>query len=165
VRLLREYQAECEDINQRNGWNTPQELLNPCQIEAKRMLIITELAEAAEDVRLGDLTTYHEGTKPCGFPIELADTVIRCLDSLTCSGVAEAPEFYRADLPGVLLSAEPGAQEILAVLYRLTQQPPELIIHDCFSLALALGIDLDTAIEAKIAYNRHRPPRHGGKLA
>lgn len=43
------------------------------------MLIVTEVAEAQEDNRKGKLTTYlEEGTgKPCGFPSEMADWLIR----------------------------------------------------------------------------------------
>ena len=43
------------------------------------MLIVTELAEAMEEVRVGrDVTDlYFEGDKPCGVPSELADVVIR----------------------------------------------------------------------------------------
>lgn len=43
------------------------------------MLIVTELAEAMEDIRNGkDVTDmYFEGDKPCGVPSELADVVIR----------------------------------------------------------------------------------------
>jgi NTP pyrophosphatase (non-canonical NTP hydrolase) len=34
-----------------------------------------------------------------------------------------------------------------------------------FDVAATLGIDLERAIEAKMAYNETRPYRHGGKLA
>lgn len=35
----------------------------------------------------------------------------------------------------------------------------------CLDLAEREGIDLETAIEAKMAYNETRPYKHGGKLA
>jgi len=92
----------------------------------KLMLVVTELAEAAEDYRDGrDLRQCHyeygadkvtvpvdKPRKPCGFPSELADVIIRVAD-----------------------------------------------------LAGALGIDLETVITEKFAYNRSRSRMHGGKKA
>lgn len=46
------------------------------------MLIVTEAAEAMEDVRLGHMETKRRAGdgKPEGMPSEIADIVIRCLD-------------------------------------------------------------------------------------
>ncbi|GAA4827829.1 hypothetical protein GCM10023310_00620 [Paenibacillus vulneris] len=76
-------------------------------------LMHSELSEALEDHRngYGYREIYYEGEKPCGIPVELADTVIRIFD--TCG-------------------------------------------H--------LGIDLESAIRIKMAYNATRPKRHGGKM-
>ena len=81
------------------------------------MLIVTEAAEAMEDVRVGRMVTVHileSGNicKPEGFPIEIADILIRCLD-----------------------------------------------------LCGYLNIDIEEAVRQKVAYNRTRPVRHGGKFA
>lgn len=83
-------------------------------IPEKLMLIVSELAEALEDYRESKMEMWFEvgSKKPCGFPSELADAVIRIAD-----------------------------------------------------LAGALGIDLESAIEEKMAYNETRPYRHGGKRA
>ena len=78
-------------------------------------LIHSEVSEALEDYRDGHMELKTEVSltnKPYGFPSELADIVIRCLD-----------------------------------------------------LAGHLGIDLEQAIEVKMAYNATRPHRHGGKRA
>lgn len=83
----------------------------PDGLAAKLMLVVTEVAEAVECVRDGDVyTRLDDAGKPCGLPSELADIVIRA-----------------ADLCG------------------------------------ALGIDLDAAVRTKLAYNRTRTHRHGGR--
>lgn len=49
---------------------------------AKKLLLVhSEISEAAEDLRTGKMETYIDSTgKVCGFPSELADTIIRILD-------------------------------------------------------------------------------------
>ncbi len=78
------------------------------------MLMVTELAEVAEEYRNHNkLQTLHDGAgKPEGIASEFADVLIRVAD--TCANY---------------------------------------------------GIPLEEALVAKLAYNRTRPYRHGGKLA
>lgn len=83
------------------------------------MLVVSELSEAVEDyrddpLRITEIKYEKDGKdgKPFGFPIELADAVIRL-----------------GDLCG------------------------------------RHGIDLGKAVEIKMAYNKTRPMRHGGKAA
>lgn len=80
-------------------------------------LVHSELSEALEDWRNGDMETAYEATgsgaqKPVGFASEMADVVIRVGD-----------------------------------------------------LCAYLGIDLERAIEEKMAFNTTRPYRHGNKRA
>jgi NTP pyrophosphatase (non-canonical NTP hydrolase) len=58
----------------------------------KLMLTVSELAEALEELRAGhhpDITYYNpeKPTKPEGFPIELADAIIRLLQLAAACGI------------------------------------------------------------------------------
>ncbi len=103
----------------------PQKKITTETVLAWMALIHSEVSEAVEDARLQKpealkFTIYQaspmrslkpfEGAKPCGFPSELADIVIRVGDT-----------------------------------------------------AKALGIDLERAVQEKMAYNKTRKFKHGGK--
>lgn len=58
----------------------------------KLMLSVSELAEALEELRKGFATTHiyfnpENPTKPEGFPIEIADTIIRLLQLAAACGI------------------------------------------------------------------------------
>lgn len=104
------------------GWVLPQSAIKRNVLELM-MLFVTEIAEAAEEVRTNHAPSeiYYNTdakadsgalAKPEGVPSELADTVIRMMD-----------------------------------------------------FAGHYGIDLETAIAEKMAYNETREYRHGGKSA
>lgn len=94
--------------------------LEPVDVDHDRVaaliaLIHSEASEALEEVRTGKFKMYtvkdKDGNdKPEGVEVELADIIIRCLDT-----------------------------------------------------AGALGLNIEAAMRAKVAYNRTRPIRHGGK--
>lgn len=115
---MRDVIQECYETAKEKGWwddaPGPDDRGFHDMVAGKLMLIVSEAAEALEDLRdpkkrVGDLLMYTTG-KPYGFPSELADIVIRVFD-----------------------------------------------------LAGYLGIDLDEAIRLKMAHNRTREFRHGGK--
>ena len=107
---LNELRDECHAIARSKGWyDGPGER----NIGEQLMLIVTEVAEAMEDLRDEKMTmSVDVAGKPIGFPSEIADVLIRVFD-----------------------------------------------------LAGYLGIDLDSAVWAKIKYNERRAYRHGGKVA
>lgn len=107
---LNDYRDWCHEIARSMGrYDGPLER----NIGEQLMLVVTEVAEAMEDLRDGKMAlSYDENGKPTGFPIEIADVMIRLFD-----------------------------------------------------LSGYLRIDLDDAVDTKIAFNETRPHRHGGKLA
>lgn len=71
-------------------------------VAEKLLLICTEAAEAAEELRMGapfaevnHETTLGGGVKPVGFPTELADIVIRVFDLAEACGIDMAREIAR----------------------------------------------------------------------
>lgn len=77
--------AECKRIREEHGFVTDKD-----NIGEKLMLAVGELSEALEEVRAGhEPTEIYEGAggKPEGFPIEIADTIIRLLDTSYSLGV------------------------------------------------------------------------------
>lgn len=56
-------------------------------IPEKIALIHSEISEALESYRNYKLLSYNEGGKPEGFPVELADAVIRIMDLCGAMGI------------------------------------------------------------------------------
>lgn len=160
-------------------------------LEDKLVLIASEAAEAFEEYRQPtvDITKtyslvpvplaedpngrtvrvdYIAGTKPEGFPIEVADAYIRALDLLVATGHMPQPIILADD--GRDPWKKPGKhlfKLLQHVVYASVDLPyglskalaaVELCCHD-------LGVDLRAAIALKADYNDTRPARHGGKRA
>lgn len=84
-------------------------------IPTKLMLIVSELSEALEEYRDDHMVAYHRTfidedgaeqfhVKPEGFPVELADVVIRCMDlaghlGIDLGAVVELKMAYNATRP------------------------------------------------------------------
>ena len=123
------------------------------------------------------LAWFHvSASKPCGVASELADVVIR---------VADMAEWYRWDLSGwegAEIShpiVEPTFRDWISLIHgnlslafaflctelerRTWEDALKGVLRLVSDMAAHYGIDLDTAIEAKLEYNRIRPYRHGGK--
>jgi NTP pyrophosphatase (non-canonical NTP hydrolase) len=109
---IREFQDKVHALAVSKGWYEGQPSpSDPTWLGARLALVHSEVSEALECVRLGEMATDLEANgKPVGLAPELADIVIRVLD-----------------------------------------------------IAGSLGIDLQTALEVKHAYNETRAHRHGGR--
>lgn len=105
---IRQLQRDAYAIAKAKGWHDDDDL-SPRQILAWLALVMSELAEAVEEVRRP--SPPDPDGKPVGFASELADVVIRVGD-----------------------------------------------------MAEAMAIDLEAAVVEKMAYNRTRPLRHGGRI-
>ncbi len=140
-----------------------------------RMLIICEIAEAAEEVRRPGFDPrekrYREDGKPEGFGPELADVVIRCGDTEAADCESQGLKFPTYLDTG---SAPPGIAVLvvlvndylsaLDLVVRETYQSLPNTIASCFALAEAVGIDLWADIREKMKYNTTRPRKHGKRL-
>ena len=150
-----------------------------------RMLVVTELAEAAEEFRSGRMDAWYlsdsgtrvdhgyvpPGRKPEGFPIEIADAAIRLLDYAGFRGVRWDLDDEKCAANGTLVDfphrADPLAQldRIVAILHDEGQYEDDTLVWlgvgACFAMANAHGFDLLRYIRLKHEYNVGRPYKHG----
>lgn len=155
----------------------------------KLALIHSEISEALEDYRVDKMHTVHNTAgKPEGFYSELADVVIRIFDFVVANStysISHRPSDILYSPLFCCLSVEESA-----VIHHASMPYFLNMLHDCVSSAskdvhagthdwgnTALmeavrfimekfhheGVDFWAEVERKMAYNKTRPYRHGGK--
>lgn len=153
------------------------------------MLAVSELAEALECYRTGKPVTkiWIENGKPEGFPVEIADAVIRLLDNLVAAGPLVP---VTEDQVLLMLNAR-QSDNVPEQLLRITsalcdayhysqgvsgpthkgdgEHTPDKLIGQVVANIIIFchhhGIDILSAVTQKMKYNASRPYRHGGKIA
>jgi hypothetical protein len=141
-----------------------------------RILIVSEIAEALEEYRAGRMAVWFNnasisaagtappGSKPEGFPVEIADAAIRLLDYAGRRGwTLEMRRMTGAD------TVPEQLDEAVDALYAYAEDGEHWACDEALSYLFAIaevhGFDLLATIELKHAFNETRPHRHGGKAA
>jgi hypothetical protein len=203
---LSAFAAECHEISRSKGWT---DIPRP---EAQMInLMVSENSEALEEFRehRGMTEIYYTCTrqdgsyftvgaahhsptdKPCGIPIELADTVIRIgqhcgtegLDLAKAAAEVRDDVFARTDFNEAIADATfflswawigtrrgkllansfLGARTVMDIVDGRVELA---LARALWSIALfceSAEIDLWAVVEEKMAFNRTRPALHGGK--
>jgi hypothetical protein len=177
-----------ETAVEKGWWDTPNDF------ETQIANIHAELSEAWEDYRnnreLNEIyfecqavdgydwclnpkceEKHCQYAKPCGIPVELADTIIRIGDTLGNMNVNpdESTITYIESVPDSL-------SKFICLSHRYLVKVENEgenfgfywligLIYDIETFCKKNQIDLEKAIKLKMAYNKTRPYRHGNKKA
>lgn len=140
---------------------------DPRSREAALMLILTEVAEAAEEVRRPDFdpkaVRYRDDGKPEGLGPELADIVIRCGDTAEAFGhdLYEQGPASSPDFAGGMWRSGLYLDALWMAAAQTVDDNLDIVVNVCFAIAEACGLDLWALIEEKMDYNEGRPHMHG----
>ena len=187
TKTLREMTAEIRALNIEKGWRDPDGGPGTSTFGDYVALLHSEVSEALEayrDHRLEDVTEPYDlidpdtggdiPAKPEGVGSELADVLIRLLDMCDVFGIVpfdmdcELADVEPAPVP---LDAQSFGDSIVWLhdsithLHRMAGSidPPARVLRTLVLVAERYGIDLIAEVDRKIAYNRTRSFRHGGR--
>ncbi len=143
-------------------------------------LIHSELSEALEHYRKDAMSVFHHSNgKPDGFGVEIADVVVRCADSLGRVGYQSKLTYFSHESMAKydfvtgkkaslyinklhdMVSATSRNDGFKSVQLMMLED----IIWACAWVCQQLDVDLEQALELKMAYNETRPYRHGNLKA
>jgi hypothetical protein len=153
------------------------------------LLAISEICEAQNELRDGRDIWYiyyqpqhapgevdmNLPAKPCGFPVEIADAIIRLLDiagkfqievnlgNVTAYKFDEAIDFYLLRAAGFITECHFG---VLANFLTSTRFSSNLNSAIALLVYLMLNkqVDIFKVIDEKLEFNKSRPPKHGRKF-
>ena len=142
-------------------------------IERYLLLTVSEICEAQNELRDGHGPTeiYYSDSdlslkpKPEGFPVEIADAIIRILDIQ--AKLELDIEMMDTDYNWDLGQTE---EELLKVVHLVSRNDMSmrfklnLALTRLFHISHDLGIDVMKVINEKLEYNRTRPAKHGRKF-
>lgn len=157
-------------------------------IDRYLLLAISELCEAQDELRDGREVNYiyyqpqHPPgevdmglpNKPCGFPVEIADAIIRLMDicgkfdisivipDFTSYRFTESIDFYLVRTCRTIAGCQYGTFAGLQT-YEF-QHNLVTAITFLVHLSRHLEIDIMKVINEKLEFNRSRPPKHGRKF-
>lgn len=156
------------------------------RVLAKHALMHTELTEAADCIEADDLPMYVEGGKPEGFAVEMADFIIRVCDTTAALGLTLDVDFTRAASIRPAIEIRQSDENYTTALLWIgrvrcmidnateaaridawgeyVQHLSRAVLYAA-SIVAGLECDLEAALTTKMAYNKTRPHRHGGKQA
>lgn len=176
---IAELQKTIYDINEEKGWHTPPLIVDGeiqvSEVLAKLALVHCELSEALHEEEAGRMRLWyndieHDPPKPEGYVVEIADALIRVLDTCEVLGIklddlVECRLATPSTLIGLHRDVSNAAEALRQDNMSEFKEAFEALWFRSFRLCERYSLDLAAAIYTKIMYNKTRPFRHGGKKA
>lgn len=171
--LLLVHSEISEALEELRNKHDPKEIYYEGHVKLEDGSILTMTRPMPEHVIYDNCNTIHV-TKPCGFPTEFADVIIRLYDMAGWYKWSIDEQLIKVTTQSIKQNysasqIRDGISDLHddVVTMRRSRYPSamaEYIIARVHAIAEGNGIDLDAAILEKHEYNKTRPYKHGGKL-
>ena len=177
---ISKFQREAYEIAVEKGWHESDELANGVPTARQKLhwlaLITDELDEARIEIENGRFEKYYEhGVKPCGLTSEYADALVRIGDQCGACGwklandmatfrSSKSVQYCRNTYVNAVRNGDLLAQNALMndLFWSIVKEFYVITVTEGISGAFE---ELFSVIAEKMAYNKTRSRRHGGKLA